>query len=45
MADFGTQTEFEPQPSLFVPAPRTIELKETTKPIVSKVSMGDFPFI
>ncbi|KAF8558422.1 hypothetical protein OG21DRAFT_1149976 [Imleria badia] len=36
MADFGTQTDFEPQSSLFVPAPRTIELKETTKPIVSK---------
>ena len=42
MADFGTQTEFEPKPSFVVPAPRIIELKETTKPIVSKVSFGIF---
>lgn len=44
MADFGTQTDFEPQTSLFVPIHRTIELKETTKPIVSKVSLGNSPF-
>jgi len=45
MVDFGAQTEFEPQSSLFVSAPRTIELKEATKPIASKVSMDDPPFI
>lgn len=45
MVDFGTQTDSEPRTSLFVPAPRTIELKEATKPIVSKVRMGDFPFV
>lgn len=38
MADFGTQTDYKP-------AAKTIELKETTKPIVSKVGMGKFPFI
>ncbi|KAF8136138.1 hypothetical protein EV363DRAFT_1428597 [Boletus edulis] len=36
MADSGTQTDFEPQPSPFVPVPRTIELKEIVNPIVSK---------
>ncbi|KAI9569108.1 hypothetical protein HD554DRAFT_2095314 [Boletus coccyginus] len=36
MVDSGAQTEFEPQSSLCVSAPRTIELKETTKPIASK---------
>lgn len=45
MADFGIQTDVEPQSSLFVPAPRTIELKESTKPIVSKVSMSELSFI
>ncbi|KAH0830430.1 hypothetical protein J3R83DRAFT_1825 [Lanmaoa asiatica] len=36
MADFGTQTDFELQTSLAVPAPRTIELKEITKPTLAK---------
>lgn len=47
MADFGTQTDFEPQSFLSVPALRTVELKESTKPkpIVSKVSLNDFPII
>lgn len=43
MTDFGTQTDFEPQASHSVPAPQTTELKETTKPTVSKVSKVNFP--
>lgn len=44
MVDFGTQTDFESQTPL-VPVAKTIELKETIKATVSKVSVAKFPLI